>query len=64
MDGAFDYLMIFTSDTLHEPEHRRGLGVEPMTCAPDAFNNGLGLRVLEPGEHTSASWGIGVSQDS
>jgi aldose 1-epimerase len=64
MDGAFDYLMIFTSDTLHEPEHRRGLGVEPMTCAPDAFNNGLGLRVLEPGEHTFASWGIEVSQDS
>jgi aldose 1-epimerase len=64
MDGAFDYLMIFTADTLHDPEHRRGLGVEPMTCAPDAFNNGLGLRVLEPGEHTFASWGIGVSQDS
>jgi galactose mutarotase-like enzyme len=32
--------------------------LEPMTCAPDAFNTGEGLRVLEPGEVHSARWGL------
>ena len=62
MDGHFDYVMVFTGDTLAEDERRRGLGVEPMTCAPDAFHSGLGLLVLEPGERVSGSWGISVSQ--
>lgn len=32
---------------------RRGMAVEPMTCAPDAFNSGMGLVALEPGQtHT------------
>lgn len=61
MDGHFDYLMLFTGDGLAQGERRRSLGVEPMTCAPDAFRNGLGLLVLEPGEHVSGSWGIAVS---
>ncbi len=61
MDGHFDYLMLFTGDGLPEGERRRSLAVEPMTCAPDAFHSGLGLRVLEPGERVSGSWGISVS---
>jgi aldose 1-epimerase len=61
MDGHFDYLMLFTGDGLPEGERRRSLAVEPMTCAPDAFRSGLGLLVLEPGEHVSASWGISVT---
>jgi aldose 1-epimerase len=61
MDGHFDYLMVFTGDPLAEDERRRSVGIEPMTCAPDAFRNGLGLIVLEPGEHVSGSWGISVS---
>ena len=61
MDGHFDYLMLFTGDSLPEGERRRSLSVEPMTCAPDAFRNGLGLLVLEPGELVSGSWGIAVS---
>jgi aldose 1-epimerase len=60
MDGHFDYVMVFTGDTLAEGERRRSLGVEPMTCAPDAFHNGLGLLVLEPGERVSGSWGVAV----
>ena len=45
------------------PGHRAGLAVEPMTCAPDAFNaaryyHGTGLVVLAPGGSTSASWRI------
>lgn len=58
MDGHFDYLMVYTADGLPPGEARRAMGVEPMTCAPDAFNNGLGLLVLEPGQHVSGTWGI------
>jgi aldose 1-epimerase len=50
--------MVFTGDTLPEARRRQGLAVEPMTCAPDAFNSGDGLTVLGPGETFSASWGI------
>jgi aldose 1-epimerase len=57
MDATFDYLMLFTGNTLG-PRARRGLGVEPMTCAPNAFNSGDGLQILEPGDVTSSSWGI------
>lgn len=59
MDAAYSYLMLFTGDALSEPERRRrGLGVEPMTCAPNAFNSGDGLHVLAPGDSTVAVWGI------
>jgi aldose 1-epimerase len=61
MDGHFDYLMLFTGDGLAEGERRRSIAVEPMTCAPDAFRSGLGLLVLEPGEHVSGTWGISVT---
>ncbi len=58
-DEAYPYLEIFTGDALPEPGRRRtGLGVEPMTCAPNAFNSGEGLITLEPGQSHSAAWGI------
>ena len=60
MDGHFSYLMVFTGDALPEGERRRSIGLEPMTCAPDAFHSGLGLLVLEPGQRVSGSWGISV----
>ncbi|TMF87017.1 MAG: aldose epimerase [Chloroflexi bacterium] len=62
LDAGFEHLMLFTGDTLAGAERRRGLGVEPMTCAPNAFQSGLGLRVLEPGEELTASWGITVEK--
>ncbi|MDQ0768169.1 aldose 1-epimerase [Pseudarthrobacter defluvii] len=59
VDEAYPYLEIFTGDTLPQPGRRRtGLGVEPMTCAPDAFNSGEGLITLQPGESHTALWGI------
>lgn len=58
MDEAFGYLMIFTGDTLAPERRRRGLAVEPMTCAPDAFNSGDGLLVLAPGDGFLGRWGI------
>ncbi|MCW2594427.1 MAG: Aldose 1-epimerase, partial [Jatrophihabitans sp.] len=35
-----------------------GIAIEPMTCAPNAFNSGAGLIVLEPGGAWAGSWGI------
>jgi aldose 1-epimerase len=55
---AYPYLQLFTGDSLPPERRRRGLGVEPMTCAPNAFRSGAGLRVLAPGETATADWGI------
>lgn len=57
MDEAFSHVMIFTGDTL-ATDRRGGLAVEPMTCAPDAFNSGDGLRVLQPGQELVGRWGV------
>lgn len=59
MDKAFGCVMLYTGDAIADPvRRRRGLAVEPMTAAPDAFNSGDGLMVLRPGEATEAVWGI------
>lgn len=58
VDRAFDYLMVFSGDTLASGERRRSLAIEPMTCAPDAFNTGDGLLVLQAGESWAGTWGI------
>lgn len=59
MDSAFDYVMIYTGDDVPQPERqRKGIAIEPMTCAPDAFNNGMGLITLEPGETVTGTWGV------
>jgi aldose 1-epimerase len=58
MDETVPYLQVFTGDTLAAAERRRGLAVEPMTCAPDALNTGAGLVTLIPGEALTTSWGL------
>ncbi len=58
IDDGYRYLMVFTGDTLPPPACRRGLAVEPMTCAPNAFASGDGLVVLQPGASHTTSWGI------
>ena len=58
-DEGYGYLMLFTADSIPQADRRRrGLGVEPMTCAPNAFQSGEGLHALEPGETFSAAWGL------
>jgi aldose 1-epimerase len=58
MDEAWDYVQVFTGDSLSPQERRRSVAVEPLTCPADAFNSGDGLRVLAPGESFGGSWGI------
>jgi aldose 1-epimerase len=63
LDAAYPYLMLFTGDSLPDPaRRRRSLGVEPMTCAPNAFRSGEGLLVLEPGQSFTGSWGVTCRQ--
>jgi aldose 1-epimerase len=61
VDETFDYLMVFTGDTVEPPERRRrAVAVEPMTCPPNAFVSGRGLIRLEPGATWTGRWGISV----
>ena len=57
LDAAYRYVEVFTGDSVSEPDRRRrGLGLEPMTAAPDAFRSGDGLQTLHPGETAEAAW--------
>ncbi|PZU44191.1 MAG: galactose mutarotase [Microbacterium sp.] len=63
-DESCPWVQVHTADLPGGPAHpfhRAGLAVEPMTCAPDAFNARRydfdpGLRVIEPGASVTASW--------
>jgi aldose 1-epimerase len=55
VDENWRYLQLFT---LADLGGAPAVAVEPMTCAPDAFNSGAGLMVLAPGESWQGSWGI------
>jgi aldose 1-epimerase len=44
-DKHYPYLQIYT------PPHRKSIAIENLTSAPDSFNNGIGLLILEP-HHT------------
>ena len=65
-DTACPWVQIHTADLpggRKQTGHRAGLAVEPMTCAPDAFNTATyahdtGLLVLEPDGWATASWRI------
>lgn len=57
MNQEHDHVMIFTGDLAAEPSPH-SIAIEPMTCAPDAFHNGRGLRILQPGGMLTSRWGI------
>ncbi len=50
MDERFRFVQVFTADA--------AVALEPMTCAPDAFNSGDGLVVLEPGASFTGRCGL------
>jgi aldose 1-epimerase len=61
IDNTHLFLQLFSGDTLSESARRRGLAIEPYTCAPNAFNNGLGLRTLQPGEAFASVWRLSAA---
>lgn len=61
VDEKFGYLMVYTGDTLPDTAaRRRAVAIEPMSCTPNAFRNGLGLVMLQPGEEWIGGWTLGV----
>lgn len=54
-DSTMNYLQIYT------PSGRQSIAVEPMSCAPDAFNNKMGLISLAPLTRVTHSFGIKVN---
>ncbi len=59
VDENYPYIEIYTAHTQPAPHWRTGLGVEPMTCPPNAFRSGQDLIRLAPGQAHTASWGLG-----
>ena len=57
-DEHHRFIEIYTGDTQPPDSRRRGLAVEPMTCAPNGLRSGDGLRELDPGQGITTRWGI------
>jgi aldose 1-epimerase len=57
-DEGYRWLQVFTGDPLGPDLSRKALGVEPMTCPPNAFVTGDDLLVLQPGEAVTRTWGL------
>lgn len=58
LDRTHPWLEVYTADAVPPEQRRRGLGVEPMTCPPNALASGTDLIRLEPGAAHTGSWGI------
>jgi aldose 1-epimerase len=58
VDESYPVIEIYTGDGLAPERRRRGLGVEPMTCLPNALHSGDGIVVLEPGREHVTRWGV------
>jgi aldose 1-epimerase len=59
---GYEWLQVFTGDTLDPSHRRRAVAIEPMTCPPNAFNSGVDLLMLEPGDSVTHTWGIEVTR--
>ncbi len=61
-DESHRYVQVFTTRTFPK-KGGEGLAVaiEPMTAPPNAFNTGVGLRWVEPGDTWTVGWGIQYS---
>ena len=58
VDSTYPLIEVFTSDTLSPDRRRRGLGAEPMTGPPNAFQTGELVTRLEPGASITTAWGV------
>ncbi len=62
MDSSYEFLMLFSGDTFSIDKQRKSLAIEPMSCAPNAFQSGLGLITLIPNDTFKGNWGISPIQ--
>ncbi|MGM7698215.1 aldose 1-epimerase family protein [Microbacterium sp. A84] len=56
---GFDFVQVYT--TTNYPGQALAVAIEPMSAPADAFNSGLGIRRLAPGETCTLTWGIELS---
>ncbi len=61
VDEHYPIIELYTGDTLAVARRRRGLGTEPMTCPPNAFQTGDRLITLEAGQSLTTTWGASSS---
>jgi aldose 1-epimerase len=57
-DAAYPWLQVFSGETLARGA-RESLAAEPMSCPPDAYNSGIDLVVLQPGDSDTGRFGLG-----
>jgi aldose 1-epimerase len=63
LEEPFRFVHVYTADAVDDPARARAaIAVEPVTCAPDAFNSGAGLEVLEPGASVTARCGLEAAE--
>lgn len=62
VDEHYPIIEIYTGDTLSPSRRRLGLGAEPMTCPPNAFQSGDRVIRLEPGGSVTTTWGVRLTQ--
>ena len=55
-DEACRWLQVCTGDAAGPRLRRRAVAIEPMSCAPDAFNSAAGLVRLDPGRSHRVEW--------
>ncbi len=58
--AGYPLVQLYTADTLAPAKRRRSLACEPMTCPPNALATGDGVIRLQPGQSSSAAWGVGL----
>lgn len=58
VDRSYPLVEVFTGDTLGASRRRRGLGVEPMSAPPNAFQSGELVQRLRPGQSWTGEWGV------
>lgn len=61
LDRNYRFVQLYTAHNQPPPHFRTGLGVLPMTCPANALRTGHGLIKLQPGEITTAAWGVNFS---
>ncbi|MEP6615509.1 MAG: aldose 1-epimerase [Ginsengibacter sp.] len=55
-DPSYPYLQLYT------PLHRNSIAIENISSVPDAFNNGIGLKILSAGESVTFKTSYRISQ--
>ena len=64
VDETFPIIELYTADTLSPGRRRRGLGTEPMSCPPNAFQTGQHVIRLEPGQSATTTWGARLRESN